>query len=255
MGFIDIHSHIVPGADDGARDREESLEMLRVAIAAGTTDLVATPHASPRYRYNREAARAALDDLQSAVGGAIRLHLGCDCHFSHDNIEAVMATPARFTVNGGPWLLLEFSDFSIPPATEVVFASLRALGVYPIVTHPERNLELRRTPGRLKDWVRAGAYLQVTAQSLTGGFGGEARGLSLDLIRQGLVHFVASDAHDPIGRPPRLDEVFRLLCTRFGEAYARLLVEEHPRAVIEGRALDAGPTHLPPARRWYQLWR
>lgn len=255
MGFTDIHSHILPGADDGARDRAESLEMLRVAIAAGTSDLVATPHANPRYRYDREAAQAALDDLQAAAGGAIRLHLGCDCHFSHDNIEAVMASPARFTVNGGPWLLVEFSDYSIPAATEVVFASLRALGVYPIVTHPERNLELQRTPGRLKDWVRAGACLQVTAQSLTGGFGGEARALALDLIRQGLVHFAASDAHDPYARPPRLDTAFSLLRAKFGEAYARLLVEEYPRAVIEGRAIEAGPAPLPPARSWYRFWR
>jgi protein-tyrosine phosphatase len=255
MGFIDIHSHIVPGVDDGAHSREESLEMLRVAIEAGTTDLVATPHANPRYSYDRDASQTALDDLQSAVGGAIQLHLGCDCHFSHDNLAAVMAAPARFTVNGGPWLLVEFSDYSIPPATEVVFASLRALGVYPIVTHPERNLQLLRNSGRLKDWVRAGAYLQVTAQSLTGGFGGDARGLSLDLIRHGLVHFVASDAHDPVGRPPRLDEAFRLLCSKFGEEYARLLVEEYPRAVIEGRAIEAGPAPLPPARRWYQFWR
>lgn len=255
MGFIDIHSHILPGVDDGAQSREESLAMLRVAIEAGTTDLVATPHADPRYSYDRVASQAALDNLQTAVGGAIRLHLGCDCHFSHDNLEAVMRSPAQFTVNGGPWLLVEFSDFSIPSATEVVFASLRSLGVYPIVTHPERNPLLRQTSERLKDWVRAGAYLQVTAQSLSGGFGGAARRLSLQLIQQGLVHFVASDAHDPVGRPPRLDGAFRLLCKKFGEAYARLLVEEHPRAVVEGRSIEAGPAPLPPTRRWYQIWR
>lgn len=255
MGFVDIHSHIVPGVDDGSFSVEESLDMLRIAAAAGTSDIVATPHANPHYSHDRRAAQALLDELHAGAGGVIRLHLGCDCHFSHDNIEAVLADPAGFTVNGGPWLLIEFPDFNIPAVTEEVFENLRAAGLHLIVTHPERNALLRQSPQRLRAWVEGGAYLQVTAQSLTGGFGGAARGFAFELMRNGLVHFVASDAHDPVGRPPRLDEAFRALCSRFGEPYARLLVEEFPRAVIEARPLDRGPAPRPPMRRWYQFWR
>lgn len=229
--------------------------MLRIAAGAGTSHIVATPHANPHYSYDRHAAQALLDELQAAAGSAIRLHLGCDCHFSLENIEAVLADPAGFTVNGGPWLLIEFADFNIPPSTEEIFEKLHAAGLRLIVTHPERNAVLRQSLQRLRAWVDSGVCMQVTAQSLTGGFGRAARGFAFKLIRGGLVHFVASDGHDPVDRPPRLDEAFRLLCSRFGEPYARLLVEQFPRAVIEARPLDRGPAPRPPVRRWYQFWR
>jgi protein-tyrosine phosphatase len=255
MGFVDIHSHILPALDDGSESLEQSVEMLRLAASTGTTDIVATPHANAQFAFDRERAQALLEELQAAAGPAPRLHLGCDCHLSHDNIQGVLGDPARYTINGAGYLLVEFSDFNIPPATEGVFASLRQAGVTPVVTHPERNPLLRQTPARLAAWVRSGVYLQVTAQSLTGGFGFDARDCALSLTEQGLVHIVASDAHDPVGRPPRLDLAHALLAKRFDAEFAELLCSTFPGAALAGVPLNPGPLTPPRGRKWYQFWR
>lgn len=254
-GFVDIHSHILPGVDDGSGSLEESLEMLEVAIAAGTSDIVATPHASPQYAYDSGLVQSLRGQLQEAVGNRIRIHLGCDFHFTFDNVQQALASPAAFSINGAGYLMVEFSDLNIPPNTELAFSQLQAKGLVPVVTHPERNALLRATPQRLRQWVESGSLLQVTAQSLLGRFGPEAQSFSRRLVREGLAHFVASDAHDPFGRPPRLDEAFRFLTGLYGEIHAGMLLREFPAATLTGRRLDPGPVPTPPpAKKWFQFW-
>jgi len=254
--MVDIHSHILWGMDDGARSLEMSVAMLQMAASGGTTDIVATPHADTDYEFQPELIAERRAELQGLLSDGIRIHSGCDFHLKHDNIQDALADPKKYSVNGLGWVLVEFSDMMIFPNTEDVFEKMRDAGMRVIVTHPERNWLLRKDIGRLQRWVESGAYLQVTGGSLLGVFGADARKFSEDLLARGMAHFLASDAHDLDRRPPRLDQVRAHVAERYSEDYAEALLNTHPRAVIEGRALHPGMLDPPePTRRWFQFWR
>ena len=112
--MIDIHCHILPDVDDGPKSWDVSLEMCRMAAADGITHIVATPHSNDRYTYDREAHTATLDRLRALNLGIPELSLGCDFHLSYDNLQDVLATPERYTINGSRYLLVELSDYGIP---------------------------------------------------------------------------------------------------------------------------------------------
>ncbi len=253
--MIDIHTHILPGVDDGAKTLEESVAMVRVAAEAGTSDIVATPHSNLEYEFDPELVDRKLGELREACGGLIRIHSGCDFHLHYDNIQEALANPSRFTVNGKCYLLVEFSDLMVARTTGDVFHRMRLAGLVPIVTHPERNALLQQRLAELRAWVDSGCYLQVTAQSLLGRFGKGARAFSEELLKQNLVHFVASDAHDCIDRPPRLDEAYRHIEKKYGRERAERLCVLNPSAVIEGTPIPEVDVEPPePPRKWYHFW-
>jgi protein-tyrosine phosphatase len=254
--MVDIHSHILWGMDDGARSLEMSIAMLEMAAAAGTTDIVATPHADMTYAYQPDLIAVRREELQTRLGDRIRIHTGCDFHLKFDNIQEAVADPRKYSINGLGWVLVEFSDMMIFPNTEEIFARMRSAGMGIIVTHPERNWLLRKDLDRVERWVHGGAFLQVTGGSLLGTFGSDARKYAEQLMERGLVHFLASDAHDLDRRPTRLDGVRKHVDERYGSDYAEVLLETHPRAVIEGRALHPGPLEPPESGgRWFRFWR
>jgi protein-tyrosine phosphatase len=126
----------------------------------------------------------------------------------------------------------------------------------PIIAHPERNPVLRQKLTRVEEWVDLGCLLQITAMSLTGGFGSSAKSASHRLLDRGLVHIVASDTHDPINRSPRLSEAHQAVVSRCGEEVAEIIFDENPRAVVEGAPLLGGRQiswSRPP--KWYQFWK
>ena len=151
--MVDIHSHILPGMDDGSQAFEVSIDMVRMARDAGTTDIVATPHANSSYRYDPEVIAERISELQNAVGDGIKIHRGCDFHLSPQNIQAALREPSRFAVNGLSYLLVEFPEVTLFHGIEQVFNNLRSVGLTPIVTHPERNQQLAADIPRLRRWV------------------------------------------------------------------------------------------------------
>src|SRR4051812_20286960 len=193
--MIDIHSHILPGLDDGAETPEESLAMVRMAAAAGTTDIVASPHANEKYVFNPETVKRKIRELQAAVGESPRIYFGCDFHMTVENLDDALRSPEKYSINHRGYLLVEFSDFHIPKTTSTIFDRLMHAGMRPIVTHPERNQFLQNKLADLETWVAQGALVQVTVQSLLGRFGKSARSVAHELMERGLVHFLASDAH------------------------------------------------------------
>ncbi|MCS6951683.1 MAG: CpsB/CapC family capsule biosynthesis tyrosine phosphatase [Bryobacterales bacterium] len=252
--MIDIHAHILPGMDDGPQTLEESLAMLEVAVAYGTTDIVATPHANLQYAFDPELADGKIAELRRAAQGKIRIHRGCDFHLSYDNIQDALARPAKYTVNGKKYLLVEFSELLIAKTTNDIFARMQAAGITPVITHPERNIQLHRRLEQIEQWVAAGCLVQVTAQSLLGKFGKPAREFAEELLRRRLVHVVASDAHDAKRRPPRLDQAFELVAHKFGPRRAERLFLLNPGAVIAGVCLEPDDTEEFRPRKWYQFW-
>ena len=141
--MIDIHSHILWGIDDGAKDRDESLAMLKLAAETGTTDIVATPHSDLQYKLDPDLVTERIRDLSEATGGSPRIHRGCDFHLSLDNVHAALENPAGFTINGLSYLMVEFADVFIPPSTEEIFRRFIELGVVPVVTTPNATLSCR----------------------------------------------------------------------------------------------------------------
>lgn len=238
--MIDIHCHFLPGLDDGARDASDTERMLQIAAESGTTHLVATPHADPRFAYDPERVDRLLEEARAAAPPGLQLFRGCDFHLMLDNILDAIEHPRRYTINGGRYLLIELSDIVIFPNTPELFGRLEQAGMTIIVSHPERNPILRRRPHLISEWCEQGRLMQVTASSLLGFWGPQVQSFARRLLEQGLVHFIASDGHHPRTRPPRLDEARAWVERRYGLEAARLLFETNPRAVIEDRPLDPG---------------
>ena len=245
--MVDIHSHILPGLDDGSHSLEESVEMMEMAAEAGTTDIVATPHADFQFRYHPGLVRKLIDELQGACGGVPKIHRGCDFHLHIDNIEDALLHPDRYTVNGLKYLLVELDDELIHTDTPRHFERLEAAGMKIIITHPERNSRLRESMDVVEQWVAQGRLMQITAQSLLGRFGPHVVAFSKQLLERGLVHFVASDAHNTHDRVPVLTGAREWVDSNYSEALGQLLFETHPRAVIEGRTIEL--KRLPAAKK------
>jgi len=256
MCLIDIHSHVIYGVDDGARTLEDSLALVQMAAESGTTDLVATPHANPMYHYDPELLRERLEEIAMRASSAPRLHLGSDFYLSYDNIEDAIANPTKYTINQKRFLLVEFSDLLIFRNTLEIFARLQDAGMIPVITHPERNALLRQRLDEIQNWVENGTYIQITAQSLLGNFGRRAHEFCETLLDRHLVHFVASDGHDCVRRPPKLDGAYNWLKKEHGEGVAQALCVTNPKAVLTGETLALPVREIPPeSRKWYHIWR
>lgn len=239
--MIDIHCHILPGLDDGAESLEVACGMAEMAIEDGVTHVIATPHASPSYRFIPAMVRQRRDELQAMFKGRLNLTTGCDFHLSPENLQEIRFQPERYTLNQKNYLLVEFADFSIPPALDQALEQLQLAGLHPIITHPERNPLIRAQPERLFRWLRHGCYVQLTAQSLTGRFGRAAQEVSSEWLDARAVHFLASDAHNLASRPLRLKQTYQELAKSRGEDLARALLIENPRAAFEGSPLPYLP--------------
>jgi protein-tyrosine phosphatase len=255
--LIDLHSHVLYGLDDGARTLDDSLAMVRMAAEHGTTDLVATPHANLDYKFDPPRIAERLAEIEAASSGSgLKLHSGCDFHLSYDNVQDAVAHPSKYTIAQKNYLLVEFSDLLIFRNTPEILGRLLDGGMIPVITHPERNGLLRQRIEEIAKWVDEGSRVQVTGQSLLGGFGKRAQEFSKALLDRELVHVIASDAHDVEHRPPVLDEAYKWLERHYGEALAHSLCAANPGMVLRG-----DPLSLPkrksdaPSRKWYEIWR
>jgi protein-tyrosine phosphatase len=140
------------------------------------------------------------------------------------------------TVNDqGRYLLVEFAFQGIPYQAEEVLFRLMTRGIIPIISHPERNMEIGQTPKRYYEMIRIGCLGQVTAMSLTGDFGSGIKRIAEKLLSKRLIHIIASDAHSTDGRPPILSSGVRAAEKIVGKEEAQRMVNEYPQAVIEGR--------------------
>ena len=239
--MVDVHCHILPGLDDGPDDMELSLAMAESAISDGITHVVATPHSSNEYFFSYPRVRELREELQEKIGDRLILATGCDFHLNPENLDALRVDAPRFCINQRDYLLVEFNEYSIPPAMDQTLHEIQLMGLRPVITHPERNTILRSQTERLAKWVRLGCFIQVTAGSLTGTFGPGAQKHAWRWMADGLIHIVASDAHNMRGRPLKLQPAFDAVVEQFGEEKARALFLENPMAAFEGRDLPHVP--------------
>ena len=243
---IDLHSHVLPGIDDGPPTIEGSLALARAAAAAGTGVLLATPHVNSRYRNDATDIAAGVRDLNArlrgegvatADGTPLEVRPGAEIALT---LVAELAPEqlAALSLGGGPWLLVEPPFAPVAPNLDAIVLDLLDRGHRILLAHPERCPALRRDPRMLRGLVNAGVLTSVTAGSLVGHFGGEARDFALELARGGMLHNVASDAHDELHRPP----VIAADVERAGLGpLARWLTVEVPTAILEGGEIPARP--------------
>jgi protein-tyrosine phosphatase len=236
--MVDIHHHLLFGLDDGSNSIDTSVAMAKLAAADGITHIVCTPHANGNYAYDPRINAEKTAELRASLadeGIPITLGSGCDFHLSFDNVTDAKRDPARFSINGLGYLLVEVPDYGLPPGLTETFYELQLAGLTPILTHPERNPTLQKDPDRLKDWLRGGLLIQVTADSLTGHKGKQAQSMAHVLLEKRWVHFLATDAHNTTSRPPRIRDAHDLVATRYGASYAHALCLTNPLAVFLGK--------------------
>jgi protein-tyrosine phosphatase len=241
--MIDIHCHLLPGLDDGPDDMGETLGMCRLAQSDGIKTLVATPHCRNGVYHNQEKTiLPVVKQVQEVIRQAeipIQILPGADLHIHPEALSFLKENPKLLL--GDRYYLLELPAQSIPPYTrEFIFKSLLA-GYFPILTHPERNSQVQSRHKLLEEWVEAGVLIQITAMSLTGEFGGQVRKCALSLIRSGLVHVLASDAHSSRRRPPVLSKAREVLETIVGPEKARTLVKDIPEKILKGESVETNP--------------
>ena len=149
--------------------------MCRTAAADGITHMVASPHANDRYHYDREYVKGLVAHLQQLVGDTPKILVGCDFHLSFDNVQDALAHPTRYVIEGTRYLLVEFSNYSIPQQIDESFFKFGDCGITVILTHPERNPILRDNPQRVVEWAEQGCVVQMTGSALTGFWGERTR--------------------------------------------------------------------------------
>lgn len=239
--FIDLHTHILPGIDDGSADLEMSFEMARVAVAEGTRYLACTPHITPGIYENRSAdIRLRVRELQSALDKAdigLKLVAGADIHIAPDLIER-LSSDQYPRIGTSRYFLFEPAHHVLPPNTVRYCEALLDAGYRPILTHPERLTWIEKHYDVITALDELGLVIQLTAASVTGRFGARALYWSERMLDEGRVDIVASDAHDPVRRPPRLVSAFEKVSSRLGEAAGKQMFWDNPKAILLDQDLD-----------------
>ena len=252
QGMIDIHCHILHALDDGPETLGESMEMCKAAYQDGIRTIVATPHTlNGVYQNDREmiilrvqalkrtllqASPSSISPILMEGSDALKILPGADVHFSEKMVAHLEEGKALTVGDGGKYLLLEFPAQGVPYRAEVALFELMTRGITPIISHPERNLEFASRPQRYGEMIHNGSLGQVTAMSLTGGFGEQVKQLAEKMLRARWIHFIASDAHSLQDRAPVLSEAVRKAEKFVGREEAHKMVNDYPRAILEGRA-------------------
>jgi protein-tyrosine phosphatase len=238
---IDLHTHILPGIDDGSQTLDDALEMARALVADGVTAVAATPHVRDDYPTTADAMLRAVDDLRGALTEAgIKLTLLPGAELAVDRIPRLDERELRrLTLAGSSlYLLVETPYYGWPPELAEQLLGLRIAGFTPVLAHPERNADVQGAPSLLAPFVHGGTLVQVTAASVDGRLGAASRETAFRLVEMGLAHMLASDAHTPDVRAAGM----RAAADALGDpALADWLTAAVPRAVVERRTLPERP--------------
>ena len=240
--MIDIHSHILPGVDDGSQTMEDSLELLSIAAESGVEGIVATPHCNIPDEYENLAG-PEMDRLwvrfereYKHAGINIRVYRGMEV-FATPELPELLRNKLVWTINDTKYFLMEFSFTEDPKFCRDILDRCMEEGYRPVIAHPERYLFVQDDPQIAFDWCVSGCALQLNKGSLLGRFGRGPKAMAEGLLDHGLAACVASDAHSPDQRSTYMGEVRSYILDTFGEGYTELLLTENPRRILRGESL------------------
>ncbi|AST06069.1 tyrosine protein phosphatase [Anoxybacillus flavithermus] len=237
--MIDIHSHILPSVDDGAKTVEDAIEMAKVAVAEGITTIIATPHHRngafendrPSVMSRVEAFNETLRDhhipLRVLPGQEVRIHGELIDHYHDGDILSLAETK---------YVLIELPNNHVPRYTEQLLFDIQMQGLVPIIAHPERNSDFIEHPTKLYELVKKGALTQLTAASVVGKFGKNIKKFSLQMIEANLAHLIASDAHNITTRAFHLREAYDVIQKQFG-SQAVYVFQENAQLLVANDTL------------------
>jgi protein-tyrosine phosphatase len=257
--MIDLHAHIIPSLDDGAKDWQETLDMCAIALNDGIHTIVATPHVKRGvYAPAKELILSKVSELNHLLTlhtsrftpHALTILPGADNSFEPDILLQIENGVALFigadilSPNSLPpanvfrYVLLELSDYFLFPQVKNLIRKLREKNIVPVLSHPERIAMIQKNHKLLHEFIQAGALSQITAMSITGEFGKEIKKLTRTLIKQNLAHVIATDAHSRDRRPPILSRAVSEIADLIGSDKAELMVQGIPQAIIEGKEIS-----------------
>ena len=250
--LIDLHSHLLPALDDGARDLDEALAMARSMVEDGVTAVAATPHVHPRYRTPVEEMERALAELRSAlVAEGVALNVLPGGEIALDELPGLSADErVRFGLGGNPrLLLLEFPLYGWPLGLETTLHELGREGIVCVLAHPERNPDVQERPGALEPLVEAGAVPQLTAAAVDGRMGKTQERCAFALLERELACLIASDAHAPGVRQAGMSSARDAVGD---EALGHWLTQAVPAALLAGESLPPRPEASIRPRSWWR---
>ena len=257
--MLDLHTHILPGIDDGPSAMNESVEMARLAYDDGTRTLVATPH---NRDVNERSSISNVTELANKFREELRVQpldlkvlLGMENHLEMDTPEQVK-NGLSIPIEGTDYILIELPFEFYPFYAEEVLFRLQIMGLHPIIVHPERTLYIQDNPAILDNLVQKGSLAQITAGSITGAFGKESQKSSVELLRKNLVHIISSDCHTAYGaRIPIISEGVVAAAKVIGNEAALNLVHGIPTAIVQNTNVASALMPLVPRNRWWRFGR
>lgn len=228
MGYVDIHSHILPHLDDGAVDMDQSIEMLRIAEREGITHMIATPHyKSGRFRADSAEVLMTLQELQeeaSEAGIHIKLYPGTEI-FYHSDLEQRLEQGHLHTLNDTEYLLVEFSPFEAYGYIRNAADDILSMGYHPVLAHVERYECLLGHADKIQELKDMGCGIQVNAGSVAGDYGFAAKRFTGALLKKQLIDYLGTDAHNTGKRSPFMGKCAKIICRKCGEHYAEQILE------------------------------
>ncbi len=235
---IDIHSHILPGVDDGADCLKTSLQMLKIAAQNQITQIILTPHNKPAHR-NVSPRRIVermkeLQDKLDENGIDIVLHAGNELYY-RDGLAQELDQGEAMTLAGSHYVLVEFSPNAEYDYIRNGIYSLQMHGYRPVLAHVERYRTICAKRDRIEDLAKMGCLMQVNAGSIAGRFGFGMRQLTGKLLKKGMVHFVATDAHDMDRRSPKIADCAAQIAGKYNDEYAKELLHDNPLRILQDR--------------------
>lgn len=240
MKKIDIHSHILPGLDDGAKGEKEALEMCRIAIADGITEVIATPHFHYR-RGNADAEKVLkckerLQGLLQNEGLSLQLYAGNELYYSHDLLQRINNKEV-LTMANSDYVLLEFSPECEKRKIQNAIYEFINEGYYPIIAHVERCEAFWEFPAFLEEIIQMGAYAQMNAGSLSGNAGWRMKRFARAMLKQSRIHFIATDAHDGMRRIPAFGNVSEWIRKKYGDYTVENYLWRNPKMIIDNQVI------------------
>ena len=239
--MIDIHCHLLPGIDDGARNMDMALDMARAAYDNGIRLSIVTPHIHHgRYENSARSISSSLVRFQSALRKAripLKLGMAAEVRLSPEIVPMIERDEIPFLgeLDGYRIMLLEFPHSNIPPGADSLVEKLLDMNVRPVIAHPERNKDVMRRYSKIEPFIEMGCFLQITASAVAGRFGKMSLKRARQLLDTDAYLILATDAHNLKARCPELREGFEAAAKYVGRNEARKMVLDNPMAIVRGQ--------------------
>ena len=239
--MIDIHCHIVPNIDDGAKNLEDALEMAHIAYAEGIRKIVNTSHYHPSFEYTKGKELfkriKEFNETLKSNNIDIEVFVGNELYYSEDIID-IIEKKEFYTLNNSKYLLIEFPPIRFPKNLVDIIYEIKIRGYIPILAHVERYKEVQENINLIYECINEGALIQVNSSSIMGKNRKEAEKTSKILLDNNMVHFIATDAHSSEKRRPIIDETYNYVADKYGEELAEILFVENPSKVIKDEDIN-----------------